>query len=104
VTAVREQLKQPALVHAFDAVLSTTYGLDTADLSSYSAPIKLRTLPYLVPVDADFPRVVAASRADGAAVVRISDIRYRVDVEGLGFVAGSPRFDEVVGGLLDVVS
>jgi hypothetical protein len=102
VTAVREQLKQPSLVRAFDEVLSAAYGLDAADLSTYSAPIKLRTPPYLVPLDGHFPRVVPTGSADDAAAARISDIHYRVDVEGLGFVAGSPQFDEVIGGLPNV--
>jgi hypothetical protein len=99
ITAVRDQLKNRSLVQVFDAALVAGYGLDASDLDQYSAAVKLRTSPYLVPIDADFPRVDLAGSASGNAVARISDVRYRVDVEGLGFVAGSPQFDEVIGGL-----
>jgi hypothetical protein len=104
VTAVREQLKERPLVQAFDTVLAAGYGLDPSDVGQYSAAVKLRTPPYLVPVDADFPRVVLRGLVSGDAVARISDVRYRVDVEGLGFVTGSTQFDEVIGDLPDVTS
>lgn len=98
--ALREQLGQRSLVRAFDATLAAGYGLEPSDLGQYSAVVKLRTPPYLVPVDAEFPRVVLADLVDGNAAVRISDLRYRVDVEGLGFLPGSPQFDDVIGGLV----
>ncbi|MHB8430068.1 MAG: PD-(D/E)XK motif protein [Acidimicrobiales bacterium] len=99
VIALRDQLQQRSLVQVFDAVLAADYGLDPSDLGQYSAAFKLRTPPYLVPVDAEFPRVVLADLVDGNSAARISDLRYRVDVEGLGFLPGSPQFDNVIGGL-----
>jgi len=103
VSAIREQLKEVALIHAFDAALSGGYGLDMAELGMYSLTIKLRTPPYLVPIDTHFPRVVPVDPAGGETAARISDVHFRVDVEGLGFMAGSPEFEKVIGGPADVI-
>ncbi|MHB1510431.1 MAG: PD-(D/E)XK motif protein [Acidimicrobiales bacterium] len=98
VAAIRGQLTERPFVQLFDALLLASYGLDPSDLAHYSSTVKLRTPPYLVPVDADFPRLVLADLVGGDTLARVSDLRYRVDVEGLGFPAGSPQFDEVIGG------
>jgi hypothetical protein len=98
VAVVRGQLKERRFVQLFDALLVASYGLDTSEIAQYSSAVKLRTLPYLVPVDANFPRLVLAELVGGDTLARVSDLRYRVDVEGLGFPAESPQFDEVIGG------
>jgi hypothetical protein len=102
VIAVRELLEEQPLVRTFDALLAAAYGLDPFDLGQYSAKVKLRTAPYLVPIGAGFPRLVLADAAEVSAIARISDVRYRVDVEGLGFAAGSHEFDDVLGVPADV--
>jgi hypothetical protein len=97
VAAVRGQLNERRFVQVFDAVLVASYGLDTSEIAQYSSAVKLRTPPYLVPVDANFPRLVLAELVGGDTLARVSDLRYRVDVEGLGFPAGTPQFGEVLG-------
>jgi len=71
----------------FEQILETAFQLTPSSLVHYSKRVQLRSRPYLVPITESFPRimhsdVLALPRAE---MVRVSDVRYRVDVEGLGW-------------------
>lgn len=101
VAEVRAKLADVGLRRQFDGTLSAAYGLDPLDLSAYSARLKLRSDAYLVPVDDSFPRLVLRDVVDAGKLARISDVQYRVDVEGLGHPAGTEPFSMVLGAIHD---
>lgn len=85
-------------VDRFDDVLRSSYSVTPDLLPHYQARMELRTRPYLVPVDVHFPRI---ARSDVLSVPRremqrVSDVRYRLDVEGLGWEDGTPEFLEII--------
>lgn len=86
-----------AELHTFDRLLSDAFDLDVGELSAYRNRVKLRTPPYLVPVTDDFPRLVPARALGPEQLARVSDVRYRVDVEGLGHISGTEPFTTVLG-------
>jgi hypothetical protein len=102
IASVRARIQDAALKRTFDRTLADAFGLDLDDLAAYTARVKLRTPPYLVPVCGRFPRLVLGDLGDRTDTSRISDVRYRVDVEGLGFKAGSEQFTAVLGVINDV--
>lgn len=104
VDVIRHRLARSNLARAFEGLLTTTYGLDPSDLSRYDAHLKLRTPAYVVPIDEGFPRIVLGDMLDVNAARRISDVRYRVDVEGLGHAVGSDGFIALLGQVADVTS
>lgn len=57
-----------------------------------------RTLPALVPVNSNCPKITPAElvSAPGDLLVRLEDIKYRVNLEGLGFEDGTREFIEVL--------
>lgn len=97
VHTTRELLGDPAASARFDAILEQHFGVASSDLAIYTTPLKLRTPPCLVPVDEHFPRIDVRVLAASTEIARISDIRYRVNLEGLGHLAESPEFIEVLG-------
>lgn len=99
VDAVRRVLGTPALLSTFDGILADAFGLEPRDLAAYTGRVKLRTLPYLVPIGRGFPRLEPARVLTAEAWARISDVRYRVDVEGLGHLPGTEPFVQVLGEL-----
>ena len=81
----------------FDSILLNHFGLEPANLSLYATPFKLRTAPCLVPVDDYFPRIILAHLAGATDIARISDVRYRVNIDGLGSLLGTPKFIDILG-------
>lgn len=100
VAEVRAVLGDAALVRTFDGLLGDAYALDVEDLSAYTGRVKLRTPPYIVPVGDGFPRLVPAEALPPEQLARVSDVRYRVDVEGLGHLPGSEPFTTVLGAIV----
>lgn len=98
----RGGLELGQLVQQFDQVLFEGHGLRMADAVTYRARLKLRSGPYLVPVDEAFPRVTPAAYLGTDALGRILDVRYRVNVDGLGWSADSDEFQELLGEVDDV--
>jgi hypothetical protein len=81
----------------FDSILNDHFRLTPSDLALYRTPLKLRTAPCLVPVDERFPRIRLADLADATDIARVSDVHYRVNLEGLGDLLGTDRFVDVLG-------
>ena len=86
---------EPAgLAGDFDALLLARYGIGVAERAYYRDRLQLRSAPYLVPVTGDLPclrpeDILAIPRQ---GMERISDVRYRIDLGGLGFADDSPEF------------
>jgi hypothetical protein len=76
----------------FDDLLFQAHGLSEDELGRYRTQYKLRSKPYLVSVDEGFPRVTPDALAGVIDISRVSDIRYRVNVEALGFEDKSEAF------------
>jgi len=99
ITELRAALGHGAALHDFDGLLGAAFDLDPTDLAAYATRVKLRTPPYLVPVTEDFPRLLPARALPPAQLARVSDVRYRVDVDGLGYLPGTDPFTTVLGAL-----
>lgn len=93
VAEVRERCGALGRGDALDAVLGA-FGLDEGNLDQYRERRQLRSKPYLVPITAAFPRIVRADLLDLPYddMSRVTDIRYRVDVDGLGWEDGTAEF------------
>lgn len=76
----------------FEEVLAGTYGVTNEDLGHYVARVRLRSLPYLIPVDEEFPRISLSDLEPAVDIARITDVRYRVNVEALGWEDGTDQF------------
>lgn len=96
---VRARLGVASLVRSFVQTLQDEFGLAPTDLPVYTGRVKLRTPPYLVPINPAFPRLNPAEALEPHLLVRVSDVRYRVHVEGLGYPPGSAPFLNVLGDL-----
>jgi hypothetical protein len=71
-----------------------------ADAAFYVERFKVADSPMLVPITSPFPRIIPSAIAHevpAQLVNRISDVSYRVDLEGLGFAYGTPEFAQVMG-------
>ncbi len=101
VEVVRRMLAAPGLVSSFEGILTDAFSLDPRDLAIYASRVKLRAPPYLVPIGSGFPRLEPARVLTPEATARVSDIRYRVDVDGLGHLPGTEPFLRVLGELHD---
>jgi len=98
IEGLRNRLAPLHLTGYFDRLLERTFQIPTHRLSEYGRGMQLRSPPYLVPVVDSFPRVthfdiLGLPRPE---MVRISDLRYRVDVEGLGWEDGTPEFLAII--------
>ena len=80
------------LARLLDQLLDAQFGLTPDSLVLYTERLKPRTPPCLVPVDASFPRIDLRWLADVTDVTRLSDVRYRANLDGLGFESGSAVF------------
>lgn len=94
VTIVRELLDPLGRAEEFDAIMHARYGLTEANRIQYRERVHLRSEPFLVPVSDNFPclleeDILAIPRP---GMQRISDVRYRLDVSGLGFPDRSSEF------------
>ncbi|WP_409518622.1 hypothetical protein [Rhizobium laguerreae] len=77
----------------------TAVGFRRTDAIHYSRRRRLADRPRLVPVADGVPRLTADALAllpASFASSGISDVSYRIDVEGLGFEEGTPEFSAVV--------
>jgi hypothetical protein len=94
VRAARELFEPFGRAAEFDSLLLAKYGIGEATAGHYRERVQLRSKPYLVPVTPTFPSLreddILAIPREG--MERISDVRYRLDVSGLGFPDGSPEF------------
>ncbi|MGA7087941.1 MAG: PD-(D/E)XK motif protein [Candidatus Dormiibacterota bacterium] len=73
-------------------------GYSQEDRRLYPDRWQFRTNPRLVRVDANFPRITRGSLDELGPIVsqRVSDVRYRIDIEGLGFPDASDEYQEIL--------
>ncbi len=89
------------LLNTFESHLKNL-GFDDADSIFYTAKLIFRGPPIIIPVDASFPKLtrqmVGQILTPGAAQ-RVSYVEYDLNVDGLGYVEGSPQFNSVMNGV-----
>jgi hypothetical protein len=99
---IREQLKSSdAARYDFDRRLAATNFLDR-DQELYSERLRQADSPRLIPVDAACPRItnaVLGALLAPAVTARISDVNYRVSLDGLGAQEGDALFAHVLDGI-----
>ena len=73
-------------------------GISDQDAHYYSDRLQLRAAPYLAPIDSNFPRITPTDvlSLPHPHMTRVSDLRYRVDVDGLGWEDGTTEFLAVI--------
>lgn len=95
VAAARSLLAgQPPLAKRLEESLVIAWRYSDEHAGSYDQRLEFRALPVLIEVNSGFPRVTR-SMIDayvGDESRRISDLHYRLDVEGYGVADGSPGF------------
>lgn len=91
---LRDRFEHAGLVQEFDRRLKNGFGLDRSNWNFYRERIQLRSRPALIPVTPEFPSIrtedILAIAREG--MTRVTDIRYRLDMTGLGFEEGLPEF------------
>ena len=94
VEGVRQKLTPLGLALDFDGILASAYHLSPEKLKLYRRRLRLRSHPYLVPIDDSFPRISKTDilKLPYKGTSRLSDVRYRLDVEGLGWEDGDTDF------------
>ena len=88
----------PVKRDAFNYLLGES-GYDDAVAHHYSSSYVLRSSPALIPVNADCPRITwnMVEHGLGAGLSqRISDVKYRVDLTGLGYEKDHSEFNRVL--------
>lgn len=94
VTHIRELIQSdPRCVRVFEERLRAA-GYSDADSLHYTMRLGLRAESMLVPVDDDCPRLIPTDleRISIHHANRLSDIQYRIDLEGLGVKDGTKPF------------
>lgn len=74
-----------------------------ADAANYLERLKLADAPMLIRVDESFPRIVSSTLNNAMPAElagRISEVSYRVDVDGFGMAYGTTPFAAVLGDLV----
>lgn len=91
---LRLRLAPLGVASKFEQILESTFQLSSANLAHYSRRMQLRSRPYLIPVTESFPRITHSDvlSLPRPEMIRVSDVRYRVDVEGLGWEDGTSEF------------
>jgi hypothetical protein len=82
---------------SFEAQLEELGWLES-DAPYYPERFRLRSSPTVIRVDADFPRLTEEGLRDafGDRMDRVSEVRYRIDVEGLGHEFPTSEFRTVI--------
>jgi len=76
----------------------TKYGYRHEHSQYYYHNLQLASETFIVPVSDEIPRITGASleKTLGSQSHRVSDVHYRLDVQGLGFPDGSDEFLSVI--------
>jgi hypothetical protein len=93
-TNLRLVFDKEGIASEFDRLIRGRFGLDNTNWGYYRQPMQLRSRPVLVAVTPDLASirqedVSAISRSE---MERVSDVRYRLDLTGLGVEDGSREF------------
>lgn len=94
IETLRSRMVLLRVASTLDRILESTFQLSATNLGHYTKKVQLRSRPYLVPIDESFPRITHADvlSLPRTEMVRVSDVRYRVDIEGLGWEDGAVEF------------
>ncbi|AZV18970.1 PD-(D/E)XK motif protein [Mesorhizobium sp. M7A.F.Ce.TU.012.03.2.1] len=88
----------PGDLHGFQEKLSAV-GFRAADAVHYSRRRRMADRARLIPIEDGVPRLTAGAFVElpvRFAPTRISDVTYRIDVEGMGLVEGTTAFTAVI--------
>ena len=91
----RELLSPPTKLQ-LDRILRNHYGYAAEHADWYPQSLQPAGLPRLVPVDEACPRITARMLSEIPHNDRISDVRYRINLEGMGYQEGSTGYDAVL--------
>lgn len=84
-----------AALTRFNSIIEEGFSILDEDSKHYTSRYRLRAKPALIPVNDLCPKITEdiLCRAIPADLLRrVSDVHYRIDVEGLGVSDGSPEF------------
>lgn len=84
-----------ATLMRFNSIIEEKFGIRDEDSVYYTLRYRLRSSPVLIPVDDSCPKItedILRHMIPADTFRRISDVHYRIDVEGMGFSDGSPEF------------
>jgi hypothetical protein len=79
-----------------DRILRVHFGYGPERADWYPLRLQPAAPPRLVPVDASCPRITAQMLSSIPHADRLGDVRYRVNLEGLGHPEGSPAYDAIL--------
>lgn len=99
VESVRAELRGNAVqLTSFNVLLRDRLHFLDEDGHLYTEKLRMRTTPRLIAVDASFPKITRehVEVAAGAAAPRISEVTYRVNVEGLGVDEMTAAFRKIL--------
>jgi len=102
IAKVRKVIKsQPGAVSQLNALLEKGTGWRDPDASLYRERWRPRDLARVVLVDEACPRITSAVLESGLPselTALITDLHYRINLEGRGFAHESPQFDRILRG------
>ncbi len=80
----------------FNDLLTNGSGYRDEYAIHYPATYFMRAQPVIVPIDVSFPKITPSTIASIHDGNRISDVKYRVNIEGMGFKDGSDPFCSIL--------
>jgi Putative PD-(D/E)XK family member, (DUF4420) len=93
ISDVRERCAKHGLAARFSQLIQNECLISPDMEPYYSERLKLRTPIALVPVDGKLPRITAedVTQIPRPEMSRVSNVGFRLDLEGLGYLDGSPE-------------
>jgi hypothetical protein len=88
-------------LHAFEEKLSATKYRDK-DAPHYNKRLLMVDAPALIEVTDRFPRITTVELAavlTDELIAKLQNVSYVVNLEGLGWPSGSPKFEKILGGV-----
>src|SRR5690348_17309776 len=91
---LRERFATHGLAAQFSQLIQSECLISPGLEPFYTERLKLRAPIALVPVDEHLPRITDddVAQLPRPEMSRVSDVRFRLDLEGLGLLEGSPEF------------
>jgi len=90
------EVLSPAGKLCLDSILRTQYGYEPDHADWYPQRLQPAGVPRLVPVDSSCPRLTGEMLSAVPHSNLISDVRYRVNLEGMGYPEGSDEYDAIL--------
>jgi hypothetical protein len=105
VSEIRELLRGFELYLAKFESYIARLGYKDADSALYLGKLTLRSIPHLIPITQDFPRLtkaMVAQAVSGQASNRIEYVEYDLCVDGMGYEEGTLEFKILTGGIKEL--